>query len=235
MVVSSNCDDESLKVIYKECLNKTYYDPEIGELSNELYRVVEAYHEKCYSNKFDRFKRIFISGIIRAFKSIKESNNEEYLDELLDVFLKGHIDAYSFPYNLKMICLHKDFTEYDLHEFIMNLNLKSKDLENKEYHHVFLKLLYVYIRYKEKYSASFANNEELSFFLTQITHTFNYFYKNNLDPKDLDNSLNYIINNFQLLCSYYYMNGYRNDESEIKRKILEKTLNGEYQNKKTII
>ena len=229
------CCDKTAKEIYTECLHGNYVDLEIGDLVTELYRVVNAFHKKYYNEMFDNKKAIFTSGIVRAFRSINNEKKGEYLGELLDILLIGFIDPYSFPYNLGMICRRNQISDYDLGEILQNLKFDIQDLEAKEYHHPFLKLLYVFKCYKDKYFKQFDRGLEFSFFLQQSTHIFNYFYLNDLDAEQYNICLNYIVNNFSDLYSYYAMNGDIEHSTELRDKILEKTLNPEHRNKKTII
>ena len=221
--------------IYKECLSESYNDSEIGELSKELYRVVKAYDRKCYPKEFDKFKATFIAGIIKAFRNINKNNKGEYLNELLDILLQGNIDPYTFPGYLEMICIKDRIDDYEMNDFLSTQRITVKDLEDKDYHHPFLKLLYVFKKYLEEYSSRYKSGSELIFFLQQLTHTLNYYYINDLDSVELDYSLNYIVTNFPILFSYYDLNGYKDYQIELRDKILEKTINYEFRNKKTII
>ena len=223
----------AFRQIYDKCLDKTFNDCEIGTLLPELYRVVEYYDYK--SDFFDNQKGLLISELIQVFRKINKNNKGEYINEVIDFLLNGKVDSFTFPKYLYSICFPEEEEQDEiLRSLLSSIKIDSKDLDNKEYHHPFLKMTNIYKSYREKYLHTFDDPLEMMFYLHQHSHTVTYFLKNNIDPNKLEIVLDFIINNVSALYSYYEVNGGSSYKKELRNKILEKSINNSLINKKTI-
>ena len=218
---------KDIKTIYNECLNETYNDFEIGSLNKELYRIFKYINEilEFKEDYFDNLKATLTVEIINIIRRINKENKGEYFDEIVDILIDGMVAPSSIPDFLKMVYLIEEINDDRITSLLNQIIIKSKDLYEKEYHHPFIKLLYFYENSREDIIINFNDALKLIFYFHQNNNIMNYYLRNNLDSNMLKNSLNYLINNIDMLYSYYLLNDGYHHHNEINNKILEKSIN----------
>ena len=79
--------------VFNKCMNKTYNDPNLGNLVNSLYKIVNKYP---FNNDIDKVK--LIEGVYPLLVRIHKEYNIDNIDDLLE-FLFNH-DDFDFYNNM---------------------------------------------------------------------------------------------------------------------------------------
>ncbi len=229
--------------VFNKCMNKTYNDPNLGNLVNSLYKIVNKYP---FNNDIDKVK--LIEGVYPLLVRIHKEYNIDNIDDLLE-FLFNH-DDFDFYNNmtnckvkesLNVVFFPKEAEDYE-YDIIMGY-MRDKRLidvfKNIDYQREYkfielLKIYNYYLREYEKmktkefegreYEYSLYDATEAVFSRNLISQIASFIYQNDYGLNTLHDLYKYMLVHIDELFEYHELNktNIRELNFKLRKSIIEK-------------